>query len=166
MARAQRSAPAPALRHLAACLVLLAACGRREPPRAPGFVGLLDEYRRAAGVAALSKDPVLTRAAEGHAAEMARLGYYGHFSPVPDRRSPDDRLAKEGWPADRPYFELLAVADTKEAALASWKAKPAYDRALLDPAYGVVGVARRGRIWVLLLGKGATAAKHDTVTER
>ncbi|MHC4974536.1 MAG: CAP domain-containing protein [Planctomycetota bacterium] len=166
MTKGQRSAPAPALRHLAACLLALAACGRREPPRAPDLVDLLDEYRRAAGVAALSKDPVLTRTAEGHAAEMARLGYYGHFSPVPDRRSPDDRLAQEGWPADRPYFELLARADTKEAALASWKAKPAYDRALLDPAYTLVGVAHRGPIWVLLLGKGATAGKQNNVTDR
>ncbi len=98
MAQAQRSTPAPAMRHLAACLSLLAACGKREPPRAPDLVDLLNGYRRAAGVAAVSKDEVLARAAAAHAAEMERLGYYGHFSPTPGRRSPDDRLAREGWP--------------------------------------------------------------------
>ncbi|MHC4492651.1 MAG: CAP domain-containing protein, partial [Planctomycetota bacterium] len=128
------------MRHLAACLLLLAACGRREPPRAPDLVDLLNGYRRAAGVATVSKDEVLARAAAAHAAEMERLGYNGHFSPTPGNRSPDDRLAREGWPADRRYFELLALADTPEAALASWKARPAYDRALLDPEHGTIGV--------------------------
>jgi uncharacterized protein YkwD len=164
MARAQRSAPPPALRHLAAGLLLAAACGEREPPRAPDLADLLDAYRRDAGVATLSGDPALTRAAEAHAAEMERLGYYGHFSPVPGHRTPDDRLARQGWPADRRYSELLVLAGTPQAALASWKAKPAYERALLDPGFSVFGVARRGRIWVLLLG--ATAGKRDGVTDR
>jgi uncharacterized protein YkwD len=166
MSGTQRSAPAPALRHLAAGLLLLAACGEREPPRAPDFVDLLNGYRRAAGVAAASKDERLARAAAAHAAEMERMGYYGHFSPVPGNNSPDDRLAREGWPADRRYFELLAVADSAEAALESWKAKPAYDRALLDPEYDAFGVAHSGRLWVLLLGLRATAGKHGTVTDR
>ena len=159
------------MRHVAVCLLLLAACGEQEspqaPPRAPDFVDLLNGYRRAAGVATeVSKDEVLARAAAAHAAEMERLGYYGHFSPTPGNRTPDDRLAREGWPADRRYFELLALDDSAEAALASWKAKPAYDRALLDPGVDVLGMARRGRCWVLLLGMGATAGKPDTVTER
>lgn len=149
--------------------MLLAACGRREPPRAPDLVDLLAAYRRAAGVPTVSKDPTLTRAAEAHAEEMARMGYFGHFSPVPENRSPDDRLAQQGWPAGRRYQELLVVADTPEKALAAWQKKPAYGRALLDPDHELVGFAHEGRIWVLLLGKGATAAKQgarSTVTDR
>jgi len=153
------------MRHLALGLLLLTACGEREPPREPDFVDLLNGYRRAAGVAAVSKDEVLARAAAAHAAEMARLGYFGHFSPTPGNRTPDDRLAQQlGRPDDRRYQELLAVADSPAAALATWKAKPAHERALLDPEHAVAGVAHRGRCWVLLLG--ATAGKHGGVTDR
>lgn len=169
MTRTRRSSPAPGLRHLAAGAILLAACGRQEPSPAPGLVDLLAAYRRAADVPAVSKDPTLTRAAEAHAEEMARMGYFGHFSPFPENRSPDDRLKQQGWPEDRPYQELLVVAATPEEALAAWQKNPAYGRALLDPDHRLVGFAHKGRIWVLLLGKGATAAKQgarSTVTDR
>lgn len=166
MTRTRRSATALGLRHLAAGAILLAACGRREPPRAPDLVDLLAAYRRAARVPALSKDPTLTRAAEAHAAEMARLGYFGHFSPVPENRSPGDRLAQQGWPADRRHQELLVMAATPEEALAAWKKKPVYGRALLDPDHQLAGFAHRGSIWVLLLGRGATAGERRSVTDR
>jgi hypothetical protein len=169
MTRTRRSSPALGLGRLAAGAILLAACGRRNPPRTPDLVDLLNAYRRVAQVSALSKEPTLRRAAGAHAAEMARLGYFGHFSPVPENRSPDDRLAQQGWPPGRPYHELLALADTAEIALVSWQNKPANDRALLDPDLDRVGFAHDGLCWVLLLGEGATPAKQNapsTVTDR
>lgn len=167
MGRAQRSPPrylAARLVLLAACLVLPAACGEPKPPRARDFLDLLEDYRRSAGVAAPARDEALTRAAEAHAAEMERLGYFGHYSPTPGNRTPDDRVQREGWPPDRRYSELLALADSADGALAAWKAKPELDRALVDAGYGVIGFARRGRHWVLLLG--ATTGKHEGVTDR
>jgi hypothetical protein len=78
---------------------------------------------------------------------MARLGYYGHFSPVPANRSPDDRVRNAGWDGGRAYKELLAQADSADAAFRSWEAKD-----LLDRSFTVAGVGRNGRYFVLLLG--------------
>ncbi len=99
------------------------------------------------GAAPLVADKVLTKAAQGHADEMARLGYYGHVSPVPDHRSPDDRVRNAGWERGRAYQELLAQADSPEQALRSWKAKD-----LLGATFKVAGVGHNGRYFVLLLG--------------
>jgi uncharacterized protein YkwD len=112
-----------------------------------GLLDLLNELRRGKGVAPLAADKVLAKAAQAHADEMARLGYYGHVSPVPDNRSPNDRLRQAGWGAGRVFWELLAQADSADAALRSWKEKD-----LLGRGFTVAGVGRNGRYFVLLLG--------------
>lgn len=112
----------------------------------PGLLDLLNELRRKSGVAPLAADKVLTKAAQGHADEMARLGYYGHFSPVPAHRSPDDRVREAGWRRGRAYQEFLAQAGSPAEALRSWEGN------VLVKRYTVAGVGRRGRYFVLLLG--------------
>ena len=142
-------------------VVLAAACGS-EPMAAPSpktALGLVNDLR---SDAAVTEDKILTRTALAHAEEMARLGYFGHFSPTPGKRTPDDRLARHGWPPDRRYFELLTFANSPEEALTKWAAKPELKKELLDPKYKVAGVASAsGRVepdsertyWVLLLGE-------------
>lgn len=83
---------------------------------------------------------------------MDRLGYFGHFSPVPGNRSPSDRLATQGWPEERRHAELLAKADTAEAAFEALLARPENVKVLADPAFRHAGVARSGDCWVVLLG--------------
>jgi uncharacterized protein YkwD len=113
---------------------------------------LLEAHRRRIGLPGFGLDPALGKAARLHADEMARLGYFGHFSPVPGNRSPGDRLAKQGRPEERRHAELLAKADTAEAAFEAILAKPENAKILADPAFKYAGVARSGDCWVVLLG--------------
>ncbi len=126
-----------------------------EPePALPGeeLVALLDSHRATHRLDALAADDTLGKTASLHAKEMDRLGYFGHFSPVPGNRAPGDRLAKQGWPEERRHAELLAKADTAEAALEAILGKPENAKVLADPAFKYAGVARSGDCWVVLLG--------------
>ena len=137
-------------------VVLAAACGNEQKTSPPPetVLGLVNDLRRDAAV---TENEILTRTALAHAEEMARLGYFGHFSPTPQNRTPEDRLARHGWPPDRRYFELLVFANSPEEALAKWVAKPELKKELLDPKYKVAGVVsasgRERTYWVLLLAE-------------
>lgn len=113
---------------------------------------LVAGHRHRLGLPSFGLDLALEQAARLHADEMDRLGYFGHFSPVPGNRSPSDRLAKQGWPEERRHAELLAKADTAEAAFEAFLAKPENAKILADPAFKYAGVARSGDCWVVLLG--------------
>jgi uncharacterized protein YkwD len=113
---------------------------------------LVEGHRLRLGLPRLEFDKTLDQAARLHADEMDRMGYFGHFSPVPANRAPGDRLAKQGWPEERRHAELLAKAETAPAAFAALLAKPENARVLADLAFRYAGVARSGDCWVVLLG--------------
>jgi hypothetical protein len=124
-----------------------------EPvPPDEGLVALLDSHRATHRLEALATDDTLRKTASLHAKEMDRLGYFGHFSPVPGNHSPSDRLATQGWPEERRHAELLAKADTEQAAFEAFLAKSENVAILADPAFRYVGAARSGDCWVVLLG--------------
>ena len=148
-------------------LLLILACGQEaaeQPQRAPTVIrtraqllAALNAFRKKGGAADLLQSDILERAAAGHAQEMMRLGYFGSFSPTPERRTPDDRLALEGWPEGRRFFEILGGGSAKDV-YAQWTSKPDLAAALNDPTYVGAGLARAARasgeggIWVLMLG--------------
>jgi hypothetical protein len=127
------------------------------------LAALLDEHRSGLALPDFAWDARLCAAAVLHVEEMNRLGYCSHFSPVPGNRSPGDRLAKQGWPKERRYVELLAKADTAQAALDAILANAESAAYLADPAFKCAGVAESGdysqfrrdssaHCWVVLLG--------------
>ena len=152
---------------IALCLLLgLAACGERSKKAAKkaaeeitrpiqGHARLLEAvngFRKERGLDWLHMDEILIRTANGHAEEMARLGYFGHFSPVPDRRTPDDRLAREGWPEARKGHEFIARAPDAETAFRGWLAKPDLKERLADADVKAAGIGRSDDYWVLIVG--------------
>jgi hypothetical protein len=116
------------------------------------LVAWLADRRLGHGLPAWAEDDMLGKAASLHAEEMFRMGYFGHFSPVPGSRSPSDRLAKLGWPEERRHAELLAKAETAEEAFEAIVKKPENGAVLADPAFRYAGVAHCGDCWVVLLG--------------
>lgn len=94
----------------------------------------------------------LDASAQGHADEMARLGYFSHFSEVPGRRTPFDRMRLAGYGAGA--SENIALNDSAPMAHYAWCHSSGHHRCLLNPAYTEAGFGNSGRLWVQNFGVG------------
>jgi len=121
-------------------------------PEEEDLLAWIDDHRSAGGHPALVADRSLADAAALHAQEMDRLGYFSHSSPVAANRSVSDRLRQAGWPVERRHAEMLAKADSPEAAFGSLLAHPDNAALLADPTLACAGFGRSGDLWVVILG--------------
>lgn len=138
--------------------MLLSAFALAAPP-AELLADLLLEtnaVRRVHDVPALRPSATLAAAAQGHAAEMARLDYFSHVSPVPGRETLAARLALAGEPAVRAAENLALFSDRDGLAAAvvqGWLDSATHRRALLESGFTHVGFgaaeARSGEVYVV-----------------
>lgn len=157
--------PPPGGPWLAACALLLALGLPLSPVRGAGplplpasepqaaarpaleaaLLSATNAARKAHGLGALQQDEGLARAAREHAAEMARLGYFAHSSPVARHAALQDRLALAGCP----YVDIaenIAMLGrhagpeaTARQTVQDWLDSPPHRRNLLDGHYDRVG---------------------------
>jgi hypothetical protein len=111
-----------------------------------------NEYRRMFRHRPLAMDARLWAAARGHAEEMSKLGYFAHFSPTPERRTPYDRMRLAGYVHGA--SENIALNDSAPSAHDAWCHSSGHHRNLLNPAHTEVGVGAVGRYWVQNFGSG------------
>ncbi len=97
-------------------------------------------------------------AAQGHAEEMGRLGYFAHMSPTPGRRTPYDRMKLAGYEAG--VSENIAMVDGALGAHNAWCQSSGHHRNLLDPGHREMGIGADGRLWVQNFG-GGTVHRQD-----
>jgi uncharacterized protein YkwD len=98
---------------------------------------LLNGERTSRGLRPLAMDNRLRDVARAHSAEMLRLGYFSHDSPVSG--SPADRLRRAGLTL---LFagENLAYAPTVDVAHQGLMASPGHRANILEPGYSRVGI--------------------------
>jgi uncharacterized protein YkwD len=131
-----------ALMLVAAAPAANAAC---QPPSNGGaleraVIERINEVRRARGLAALRPSGALAEAAQGHACDMARRGYFAHERPGggPDLRA---RVKSEGF---RMRLAVENIARTRAAdpdrTMAIWRDSQAHWANLLHPRVREVGV--------------------------
>jgi uncharacterized protein YkwD len=96
--------------------------------------------------------PVICTAAQGHAEEMSKLGYFAHQSPTPGRTTPFDRMRLAGY--ERGASENIALVDGAQGAHNAWCQSSGHHRNLLDPNHHEAGIGNDGRYWVQNFGGG------------
>jgi hypothetical protein len=111
-----------------------------------------NDYRALMGRHPLVIDLRLLVAARGHGEEMERLGYFGHMSPVPERRTPYDRMRLAGYAHGG--SENLATNDSAEGAHQAWLHSSGHHRNILGGGHTEFACGQRGRYWTQNFGGG------------
>ncbi|MEZ5964742.1 MAG: HEAT repeat domain-containing protein [Planctomycetota bacterium] len=118
------------------------------------FLETLNEYRRLLRLRALEPDERLVRSSRKHCEEMVRLGYFGHVSPVAERRTPTLRAKLEGF-AGGVGENCLAGAVDGRGAFEGWYHSPGHHRNMVGagPLLGV-GATQDHGMWTMVIGGG------------
>ncbi len=119
---------------------------------------ILNEYRAMFRHRPLAVVKELCAAAQGHAEEMSRLGYFAHESPTPGRKWPHDRTKLAGYPFGS--SENIALVDGAQGAHDAWCHSSGHHRNLLQPNHREVGIGAEGRYWVQNFGSGKVHREH------
>lgn len=136
-------------------ILTLAACfggNRPSTPDAGSFGADLNTFRGLEGSSALRTHPRLQQAAQAHADDMIRRGYFSHRSVGgPNGETLAQRLAAAGC-RPRASAENLAQGQASETgAFATWRGSPNHRANMLGKEYQLYGLAQSGGTWVLVL---------------
>jgi len=104
-------------------------------------VQLINQYRAANGLGALSTDSQLDDIARWKSQDMATNNYFSHTDSL--GRDPFQRMADFGYTYNTWLGENLAAGiETAQAAFELWKGSPSHNANMLNPNFKVIGVAR------------------------
>jgi tetratricopeptide (TPR) repeat protein len=126
--------------------------GKSLPSSVREQLRITNDYRAMFGHRPLAVVRSVCEAAQGHAEEMSRLGYFAHMSPTPGRRTPYDRMQLAGYLQG--VSENIALCDGALSAHNAWCTSSGHHRNLLDPSHHEMGVGADGRNWVQNFGSG------------
>lgn len=118
-------------------------------------LALTNAERRRAGLAPLSDDPFLTRAAQAHSDDMVARAFYSHTAP--DGSRPWDRAAAAG-SGHRAVGENIACGQRSAAEVVEgWMNSPGHRANILKPDFthlgvGFAGGGPAGTYWTQLFG--------------
>ena len=115
-------------------------------------MNITNAYRVMMGRRALAVNQKLLRAARGHSKEMADLGYFSHFSPTKELRTPFMRMAREGY--KRGVSENIASVPGAEGAHVAWLHSSGHHRNILNPAHTEFATGNQGNYWTQCFGQG------------
>jgi uncharacterized protein YkwD len=107
---------------------------------------ITNEYRVMMGRWAVRLYDPLIKASHGHCADMARVGFFAHASPVPGKATPRDRAVKEGM-APSGVSENIAMNRGPLGAHNAWVHSPGHHRNILGRSWRLMGPGNIGRYW-------------------
>ncbi len=116
-------------------------------------VEITNGYRELLGRAPLAVNLKLVEATRGHADEMARLGYFSHFSPTPGRRTPYERMKLAGY--ERGIAENIANHPSASSAHHGWTHSSGHHRNLLMASHSEFAVGNVSKYWVQNFGNSS-----------
>lgn len=106
----------------------------------------------------------LVLSSRGHCEEMSRIGYFGHFSPTPGRKTPYDRMRLAGYQYGASENIVAGTSDPKSAHQ-RWCHSSGHHRNLLMSAWTEMGTGHSGGFMCQNFGRAPKHSKIDAPTE-
>jgi hypothetical protein len=117
------------------------------------FSVVLNRERDICGLAPLRLEEKLSDAAKGHSADMARLGFFAHESPVPDKKSPWDRAKLAGFAGNASGENIFMGSTNFQAAYNGWFGSDGHRFIMFADGPNVLGLGISGIHWTLMTGR-------------
>ena len=102
------------------------------------------------GLNALVYDPKLCEAARDHSADMQRLNFFAHVSPVPGKESFTDRAKLAGTTASGE--NIYKGSSSPKDAIKAWFLSPGHHKNMLGEGHKRQGLGRVGVYWTQEFG--------------
>jgi len=107
----------------------------------------------------------LVLSSRGHCEEMARLGYFGHFSPTPGHKAPWDRMKLQGY--EYGVSENIIEGQTNPmGAHIGWCHSSGHHRNILMPAWTEMGTGHYGNLMTQNYGQAPKWSKDAPKPEK
>lgn len=107
--------------------------------------------KRYAAAPPFELNAALQRAAQKHADDMAKKGYFSHHSR--DGRTPFQRMEAEGYRYWTAGENIAKGHRSAESAVAGWLKSAGHCANIMNPEFHELGMAQNGTIWVQTFGK-------------
>ena len=119
------------------------------------FTDKLNEFRHALGLQPLRLEKRLSSACDSHTAEMVKLNYFAHRSPVAEHATPDKRAAKAKYAGKFGGENIYFYASPRRASAAfdAWWQSDSHRFVMFDPESDEIGLSNRtGTHWAMMTG--------------
>lgn len=117
------------------------------------FSIVLNRERDICGLAPLRLEEKLSDACKGHSADMARLGFFAHESPVPEKKSPWDRARLAGFAGNASGENIFMGSTNFQAAYNGWFGSDGHRFIMFADGPNVLGLGISGVHWTLMTGR-------------
>ncbi|MBW7921622.1 MAG: CAP domain-containing protein [Rubellimicrobium sp.] len=117
----------------------------------PGFEAQLNAFRAQNGLQPATPNAQLAAAAQLHAEDMQRQGYFDHVSR--DGRTYTQRLAAQGYRSCWPTENLAWGQRSAAQAVVEWAGSPGHRRNMMLQGRVEYGLGQAGNIYVLELAR-------------
>jgi hypothetical protein len=110
-------------------------------------VRVTNDYRLLLGLSALALDPRLVASARGHSAEMTKLRYFAHESPVAENRNPHDRIEKAGVKDTATGENISKGYNSAKEAFDGWYNSAGHHRNMVGTDWRSMGAGKDADHW-------------------
>ncbi len=143
-------APTPEEQQIQETLAANAVVHKQLDPEEAAGLKAFDEMRIMLGLAPMLADMKLTAASRGHSADMARLDFFAHESPVEGKKLFTDRAKLSDTTASGENIHMGSV--TGGRAMLGWFHSPGHHKNMFA-GHTRAGLGRSGKHWTQMFGR-------------